>query len=357
MQNTSVWILSNSRYTGTLKIPTNDNITLSRATNGSTYEVLFKSINKVLGWVKADGVWISTGTASGGAGTDYGVVVTGLPTDGYAQFTRFDSTTYDVDLKPMAGYGMGIDDKGRYTLNTNESILTSPILDSSYLYSGGYTPPSPGGNYGVDVARGIDVSYNSAFYYNLGTDEVPPEWITGDYGTDIPLEGVNSLTISETVSTNTTETVNFYREYSGLGVVNGKIVILDAVEESESASMVIRFRENIHIGGIGNTNATVIELDPLIKTTLYSASTSQVRRTDIDVGNNYLYVCLPISMGNITDVIINDAQSIGIYTFVDEGTLDLTNDGGIIVTCNIYRSTARDPYPASSGINSLTFVF
>jgi len=354
---TTVWTLSNNRYTGTLKIPTNDNAVLRRATNGSTYEVLYKSLNKVISWVKADGEWISNSVASGGTGIEYGEVITGYPTDGYIDFTRYDLTSLQVDLQPMAGDGMSIDSQGRYTLATDSSTLVNPTLNSSYIYSDGYTPPSAGNDYGVNVARGVDVTYTSSFTYILGTDEAPPQTVTGDYGTTIPPEGVYSTSITGSATTNTTKTVTFHRNYSGLGVVGNKIVILDEVEETTSKSMSIRFKENIYIGGIDHTNATVSDLNSLLSSTLYSATPASIRRTDIDVGNNYLYVGFPVSMGDITDVIINDAQSIGIYTFVDEGTLDLTNDGGIIVTCNIYRSTARNPYPPSSGINSLTFVF
>jgi len=357
--STTVWALSNNRYTGTLKIPTNNNAVLRRATNGSTYEVLYRTLNRVLSWIKADGEWISTISASNGdVGIEFGEVITGYPTDGYIDFTRYDSSTLHVDLQPMAGDGMTTDSQGRYTLDTNSTILVNPVLNSSYVYSGGYTPPSAGNDYGVDVARGVTVTYTSAFIYYLGAGEVAPETVSGSYGTAIPAEGAYSIpAITDSVSTNTTKTVVFHRDYSGLAVVNNKIVVLDAQEETSSKSMSIIFRENIHIGGVGNTNATAVYLNPLLSFTLYSATPSSIRRTDIDVGNNYLYVCFPISMGDITDVIINDAQSIGIYTFVNEGTLNLTNDGGISVTCNIYRSTARDPYPVSSGIHSLTFNF
>lgn len=121
--------------------------------------------------------------------------------------------------------------------------------------------------------------------------------------------------------------------------------------------MVVMFRENVHFGGIDHINATDIELNTILSNTLYVANAASVKRTDIDVGNNYLYVCFPTSMGNLTDVIINNLQSIGADVFVNEGTLSLINTGGISVDCNVYRSTVRDAYPASSGIYSLTFLF
>ena len=362
MATPKVWLLSQNRFTGTYKVPTNLNASLNKAVDGATYEVLYKSLNKIFTWVKADGQWVQAG--SGGIGgdiyTDYGEVITGYPTDGYIEFTRTDLTTYDVDLKEMAGLGMAIDGEGKYTLDIDPNTLVTPELNTSWtiLDDGGspYTPPSGPTDYLAAVTRGCTVQYNSSFYYNLSEGIVGPDTIEGDYGTVDPGDGNNSPTIGATVSVNTTKTVTFRRTRSGLVVVNGNIVIT-VEDEVTSASMLVRFYENIHIGGVDHINAIASELNPLVSPTLYAASAASIRRTDIDVGNDFLYVCFPTLLGPITDVIINDAQSIGVGVFVDEGTLSLVNTGDINVTNNIYRSTVRDAYPASSGIYSLTFLF
>lgn len=294
-----VWQLSQNRYGGTLKVPTNQNTTLNNAVDGATYTILYHSLKKHLVWNKADGQWI------------------------------------------QLGIGIG-----------PEEVMVKPLLHSTFTMldnsNNPYYPPTTPTDYYAEVVRGIKVSYSSSYYYILGNDEVIPDKVTGDYGdiSGLPADGIDSIPIVDTVGSDTTTTVNFIKE----------VVYLD--NQTKSAKMDIKFKDNIYIGGIHNKNATNSELNTLVDSELYDPYVKTITRTDIDVGGNYfLYIAFPVSMGKLTNVFMNHNIPIGTYAYDELGVRTLLNSANFNVDCNVYRSTVRMAYPSGKEMNSLTFVF
>lgn len=302
------------------------------------------------------------GTSTSPGGDTYTTAVeiqTGNPSDGAMVFTRNDATQYSTDMKVMAGLGLTTDDEGKYRVDTEDTDLVDPYLDTSYTITkqGGapYAPPVTPTNNLCNVARGTSVDYESAFYYNIGFEEVAPTTVTGDYGNTIPADGVNSSPpITAIVTSDDLRSVSFKRSQSGLFVEGNKVVIGSGIEV-KTASLDINFKENIHIGGIDHVLANDSELNAVVDSALYLSSSNEVRRTDIDPGPGlYLYTCFPVTFGEITDILLNDSQSLGAGIVVFEGIRTLTNDGNVGVNCRVYRSATRDP---GNGMTSLTYIF
>jgi hypothetical protein len=296
--------------------------------------------------------------------TDHGKIFTIASTGGSgSNITVADTSTIDLNL-----------DSGTHVLTANLILdnknLVSPVITPGFVYKKndgstdytsnvsagqGYDPTDPA-NPIVDV--GAKVSLDSYFTWHVSDSatQSAPTSCTGDFGTTLPTDNVASSPhitdlIYETTVVTRTRSVTISKTATGLNVVNNKVVLASG-SESKTASISIRFKHKYY-GGISSSSAISTSSAILnLGKRNFTDDGGVVTLTGINTSStDYMYFCYPASFGALTNIIKNDSLPI-LGAFGSPTTVSVTNDAGLAVTYNVYRSNVINPF---SDLSKLSF--
>jgi len=322
--------------------------TIFTATTSGSTTTLFKLNGGTLSF--------PSGSGSGSAITGGTVIISSTTTNGGSISFSGDNTGFYVDLKPMAGSGLTIDNStGQFMLDLGTTLPT-PIISSTWEWreNDDTTPLGSSNSQMITVPHGAFVDLiSSQFQYTLSNTDTEPTTISGDYGTTNLGPGVLTpvTPISDSgITTNTSFSVTFTKPSTGLEVVGTHIEFATGNNTTNDLSRVT-FMNNWYEGSVTSQSPTDIEINALIESGMLSDTQGSFSKTNVTVdGSHYHLVAYPIGLTVLTNIIMDGAAPIlGAYTQLSN--MFLINNAGLSVECFVYVSNALGPFTN----NDLTF--
>jgi len=324
--------------------------TIFTATTSGSTTTLFKLNGGTLSFPSGSGG--GSGSITGGT-----VIISSTTANGGSILFSGDNTGFYVDLTPMAGSGLTIDNTtGQFMLDLG-STLPTPIIHSSWVWrkNDNTTPLGNSTAQGISVPHGAFVDLvSSQFIYTLSNTDSEPTTISGSYGTTNLGPGILTpvTPISDSgITINKTFTVTFTKPSSGLQVVNHSNIQFASGNDTTSNSSNVTFKNNWYEGSVTSQSPSDIEINALIDSDMLNDVLNSFSKGNVTVdGSHYHLVAYPIILGTLTNIIMDGAAPIlGAYTQLSN--IFLTNNTGLSVECFVYVSNALGPFTN----NDLTF--
>lgn len=240
------------------------------------------------------------------------------------------------------GIGLVVDNL-KWDLDIDTKTLVQPVITPDFTFKDQLDNTIFNGvllNHDVTVDVGTTVNLLAHFSYPIKTSiENYPITVSGSWGSELPLPNINSTDfIQNNIQTDFELLVNLERVKTGLMIDSNNKLTTAIGTEVKTDKWKIYFKHKFYFGtsietSILNDNVKLLSNKQYCK----DKENSFTNITTLEY--EYLYYCYPAEFGDLTGIILNIAGPIlGAFTKILQTSV--TNDAGLIVLYNVYRSNA-----------------
>lgn len=260
----------------------------------------------------------------------------------------YNDTTGEIDLDIDNGL---IIKAGKLALDTDFTTIVSPNISTNWTLkkNNGVTDYNPASSTSKNliVDKGVVAHISSVYSYpTAGVGQGLPTSVSGSYGTSLPAPNTPSspafTNSGNPITSNTSFSTTLAKAKSGLPVVGGQVQLPTGNDtSSDSTSLTFLGRGTMIMSSLAILAASDIE--PTLNVDSFQSSRSRTFGSVTSGVGNYTYYVYDAALGDITNVIQNDALPV-FTAFQFLSRVDIVNAAGFTMSVVVLRSNATNAF-------------